>query len=44
MLEYGGFWLEGEKGNNAFTYQQRKENARLRVPNLKELSLSVLKL
>lgn len=34
MERYQGFYLEGEKGNNCFTYGERGENSRLRVPKL----------
>lgn len=34
MERYQGFYLEGEKGNNCFTYGERGESSRLRVPKL----------
>ncbi len=44
MLEYGGYWLEGEVGNNAFTFQERASDPRLWIPPLKEGGLNQLAL
>lgn len=44
MLDYGGFWLEENVGNNAFTYQERKTDPRLWIPPLLEKGLEALTL
>lgn len=44
MLEYGGFWLEEEKWNNIFAYQERKIGQKLRVAPLKKAGIEHLAL
>ena len=34
MLDYGGFRLKNELGNNVFAYQERKPDPKLWVPKL----------
>lgn len=34
MLDYGGFRLKNELGNNVFAYQERKSDPKLWVPKL----------
>ena len=34
MLEYGGFRLKQQVGNNAFAYEERKPNPKLWIPEL----------
>jgi hypothetical protein len=34
MLEYGGFRVEQQVGNNAFAYEERKPNPKLWIPQL----------
>ena len=34
MLEYGGFRVEPQVGNNAFAYEERKPNPKLWIPEL----------
>ena len=34
MLEYGGFPLKQQVGNNAFAYEERKPNPKLWIPQL----------
>lgn len=44
MLEYGGFWLEGNVGNNSFTFQESGRTQGLWIPPLRERELNQLAL
>lgn len=44
MFQYGGVWLEGNVGNNAFTFHQRGMNPSLWIPRLQEGNLNQLAL